>query len=111
MLTNLKTITLLMLLAGVSLGVFANTLIAGGNPDPAPAPFDERVEAYRKAYGLTDAQTEAVRAELTRHRQKMYDLLLELRRRNQAEFSEIVDDTENRIRMIIEDANPGDSNR
>ncbi len=111
MLTNLKTITLLMLLAGVSLGVFASTLVAGGNPEPEPAPFNERVQAYQKAYGLDDQQSEAVRAELARHRQKMYDLLLELRRRNEDRFKEIVDDTENRIREIIEDANPGDSNR
>lgn len=111
MLTNLKTITLLMLLAGVSLGLFASTLVAGGNPAPQPAPFNERVEAYRKAYGLNDRQAEAVRAELSRHRQKLYDLLLELRRGNESRFKEIVDDTENRIRDIVEAGKPADSNR
>lgn len=110
MLTNLKTLTLLMLLAGVSLGVFANTLIARA-PEPAAAPYDERVEAYRRAYGLDDQQTEAVRTELIRHRQKMYDLLLELRRKNELRFTEVVDRTENRIREIIEDGIPADSNR
>lgn len=111
MLTNLKTITLLMLLAGVSLGVFASTLVAGGNPEPKAAPFDARVDAYVKAYGLDERQAEAVRTELARHHQKMYDLLLELRRRNEDRFKEIVDETENRIREIIEDANPGVSGR
>ena len=111
MLTNLKTITLLMLLAGVSLGVFANTLIAGGNPDPKPAPYDARVDAYVKAYGLDVHQADAVRTELERHRQKMYDLLLQLRRDHSDRFREIVDETENRIRTIIEDANPGESGR
>lgn len=116
MLTNLKTITLLMLLAGVSLGVFANTLVAGGNPEPEPAPFDERVEAYRKAYGLTDQQADAVRTELNRHRRKMYDLLLELRRRHEGEFRNLTDETEQRIQAIIQpdaaaEGNPADSNR
>lgn len=116
MLTNLKTITLLMLLAGVSLGVFASTLIAAGNPEPEPAQFDERVEAYRDAYGLTDKQADAVRTELERHRQKMFDLLLELRRRHEGEFRNLTDETEQRIKAIIqpdgaEDGNPGDSNR
>jgi hypothetical protein len=111
MLTNLKTLTLLMLLAGVSLGVFATTLIAAGSPDPAPAPYDERVEAYRRAYGLDQDQTNAVRTELIRHRKHMYDLLIELRHKNEQRFKEIVDGTESRIREIIEDRNPTDSNR
>ncbi len=111
MLTNLKTITLLMLLAGVSLGVFANTLIAGGSPEPKPAAFDERVEAYRDAYGLDERQAEAVRTELERHRRKMYDLLMQLRRDHSDRFQDVVDETENRIRAIIEDANPGESGR
>ena len=109
--TNLKILTLLMLLAGVSLGVFATTLIAR-SPDPvAKAPYDERVEAYRRAFGLDDQQAEDVRTELRRHRQKLYDLLLELRRKNEDRFTEIVDRTENRIREIIEVENPADSNR
>lgn len=107
MLTNLKTITLLMLLAGISLGVFANTLIAGGNPAPKPAAFDERVDAYVKAYGLSAQEAESVRAELVRHRQRLYDKLLELRREHEDEFRAIVDDTEGRISKILEDANSG----
>lgn len=110
MLTNLKTLTLLMLLAGVSLGVFATTLIAR-SPEPARAPYDERVEAYRRAYGLDDQETEAVRTLLIGHREKMYDLLLELRHKNERRFKEIVDRTEKRIREIIEDRIPADSNR
>ncbi len=111
MLTNLKTITLLMLLAGVSLGVFAGTLIAAGDPGPEPSPFSERAKAFQELYGLTPEQTADVERELERHRQRIYDVLLELRRDNQDRFSEVIDDTENRIRAIIEGANRGDSNR
>ncbi|MDA1194334.1 MAG: hypothetical protein O2894_04050 [Planctomycetota bacterium] len=111
MLTSLKTVSVLMLLAGVSLGVFANTLVASGPPAAEPPPFNERVEAYRRVYNLDDAQVEAIRTELNQHRQGLYDLLLDLRRNNQDRFAAVVDRTENRIRAIIEASNPQDSGK
>lgn len=106
MLYSLRSIALLMLAAGVSLGVFAGTLVANKKPDPRPVldrQIEERVKLYREYYGLDTARTDEVRRELTRHRYELRKLLLRLRSEHQDEFTGLVDATERRIRAIIED--------
>ena len=107
MLYSLRSIALLMLAAGVSLGVFAGTLVANKKPDSQPQlsrQIEERVKLYREYYGLDDLKTDDVRRELTRHRSDLRTLLLRLRSEHQNEFSDLVDGTERRIRAITEGA-------
>ncbi len=103
---SLRSIAVLMLAAGLSLGVFAGTLVAGKRPDPQPRlnhQIEERVKLYREYYGLDEIKVDAVRRELTRHRSELRNLLLRLRNEHQDEFRDLVDATERRIRGIIED--------
>ena len=105
MLYSLRSIALLMLAAGVSLGVFAGTLVANKKPDPQPVlnrQIEERVKLYQEYYGLDDARTGEVRRELMMHRQELRKLLLRLRSEHQDEFRGLVDRTEQRIRAITE---------
>lgn len=105
MITNLRNLALLMLAAGMSLGVFATTLLADRNPPPRPKleqRIEERVKLYREMYNLDDGRTEEVRRELVRHQRELLDLLFRLRRENSDAFGDLVDGTENRIREIIE---------
>ncbi len=105
MLYSLRSIALLMLAAGVSLGVFAGTLVANKKPDPRPQlnrQIEERVKLYREYYGLDDLKTDEVRRELSRHRSEVRSLLLRLRSEHQNEFSDLVAGTERRIRAITE---------
>jgi len=106
MLYSLRSIALLMLAAGLSLGVFAGTLVAGRQTDPQPRlnrQIEERVKLYREYYGLDDGKVDEVRRELTRHRAELRNLLLRLRNEHKDEFRDLVNATERRIRDIIED--------
>ncbi|MDJ0520888.1 MAG: hypothetical protein QNJ90_02320 [Planctomycetota bacterium] len=105
MLYSLRSIALLMLAAGVSLGVFAGSLVANKKPDPRPVldrQIEERVKLYREYFALDDARTDEVRQELTRHRNELRKLLLRLRSEHKDEFSALVEATERRIRAITE---------
>jgi len=105
MIYSLRSIALLMLAAGVSVGVFAGTLVANKRPDPKPVlnqQIEERVKLYREYYALDEARTDEVRRELAHHRHELRKLFQRLRTEHQDEFSELVDGTERRIRAIIE---------
>ena len=105
MLYSLRSIALLMLAAGVSLGIFAGTLVANKKPDPQPVlnqQIEERVKLYREYYALDEARTDEVRRELTRHRQQLRQLFLQLRTEHQEEFRQLIDGTEQSIRAITE---------
>ena len=106
MLYSLRSIALLMLLAGGSLGVFAGTLVANRHTEPeAPSlerRVEERVRAYREAYALDDARADAVRQVLLAHKREVREMLLELSRRHKDEFSKQVQKTEERIKLILE---------
>jgi hypothetical protein len=105
MFSNLRNIAILMLVAGVSLGVFAQNLIAARPASPRPLlerRIEERLKLYREVYNLDPQQTAAVRRELIRHHREVLDLLLKLRREHRKDFEKVVSETEQRIREIIE---------
>lgn len=102
---SLRSIALLMLLAGLSLGVFAATLVANQETRQAPTlnqQVEERVKAYREFYSLDDTKTEAVRQVLRAHKHEVREMLLELARQHREKFSEQVQETEKRIKLIVE---------
>jgi len=107
MLHSLRTVAVLMLIAGVCMGVFASTLMANKRPTVRPTldhKIEERVKAYRDLYSLDVGTTDMVRRELQRHRRELRDLLLTLRKRHQEEFSALVQKTESRIEDILKDS-------
>lgn len=104
MLDNLRSVALLMLVAGVCLGVFASTLVAQKPATVRPTldqKIEERVKLYREFYALDADQTDGVRRELQRHRRALRDMLMDLRQRHQEEFTQLVRTTEARIDDLI----------
>ena len=106
MLYSLRSIALLMLLAGACLGVFAGTLVANRHTEPEGPTLERRVEervrAYREAYSLDDTRADAIRQVLVAHKREVREMLLELSRRHKDEFAKQVQKTEERIRLILE---------
>lgn len=103
---SLRSIALLMLLAGVCLGVFAGTLVANRHVDDSTPTLDRKVEEqvrqYREAYDLDVEKTDAIRHVLRAHQREVREMLLELSRRHKAEFSQQVQKTEDRIQLILD---------
>ena len=108
MLYSLRSIALLMLVAGVCLGVFAGTLMANKTSEVAPPTLDRKVEeqvsSYEEFYDLDALTADAIRHELQRHRRTVRDMLLSLRLEHREKFSTLVETTESRIAAILRDA-------
>ena len=107
MLYNLRSIALLMLLAGVCLGVFAGTLVANRHVDDSmPSTLNKKVESHVQTYvefhDLDDAKTDAIRQVLRAHRHKVREMLLDLARDHREQFTAQVKLTEERIQSVLE---------
>jgi len=103
---SLRTITILMLLAGVSLGVFAGTLMADRSNQldensRVEQAIDEQLDWYKVRYGLSDPQAERVRTELVRYRQKFHEQLRDLWRDNEEAFRALSEEKGTRIEAIV----------
>lgn len=103
---SLRTITILMLLAGVSLGVFAGTLMADratevDDNSRVEQAIDEQLDWYKVRYGLSDSQATRVRAELVRYRQKFHERLRDLWRDNEEAFQALSEEKGKRIEAIV----------
>lgn len=86
---GLRTITILMLLAGVSLGVFATNLVAR-DPQPVSPVLDPRVESqveyWTERYDLDADRTDQVRQVLQRLRVRLRQKQMDLYRQHSEEF-------------------------
>jgi hypothetical protein len=109
MLPRLRTVALLMLAAGLSLGVFAAKAIStwhlpiGGDETPARvSPIEERVRFYQRAYDLDGSGADLVRRELVRYDRHVMDKLWELRKQNEAWFQWAADGAQRRLTYILE---------
>jgi hypothetical protein len=105
MLYSLRSIALLMLLAGASMGVFAGTLMANRQVE-AKGPtlerrVEERVRLYRDMYALDETRTDAVRQVLLAHEREVREMLLELSRRHKDEFTAQNQKTTERLQLIF----------
>ena len=103
---SLRTITILMLLAGVSLGVFAGTLMADRSTplddnSRVEQAIDEQLDWYKVRYGLSDSQADRVRAELVRYRQKFHERLRDLWRDNEEAVRALSEEKGKRIEAIV----------
>lgn len=103
---SLRTISILMLLAGVSMGVFAGTLMAD---DPVPqsgipkagVAANQRALHYQRIYGLDEVQTDAIRQVLVQHERAVRDQLRTLWSENQHRFDQLTGETQQRIRTVL----------
>ena len=117
MIFKLRTIAILMLLAGLSLGIFASrALRAMGGPADATAPvsggqaqIELRVDYYQRDYRLTPQQTDRLREALYRHDRLIRDKYLELRQQPKvaAWFDEQTKELNQRVSAILAEAENG----
>ena len=104
-----RTLSILMLLAGISMGVFAGTLVAD---DPAPQlgthkagdAANLRAKHYQDVHGLDEVQTDAIRQALVRHHRLLHDKLRALWQEHDVEFKVLSLETEQRIDRILTEA-------
>jgi hypothetical protein len=108
MTTRIRTIALLMLLAGLSLGIFAvravRAIAPGDVERPAPqgdAHVEQLLEYYRRQYDLDPVRTDRVRKALKAYQSGVSDLLWKLRKEHQGEFDVIYEDANQTIQAIL----------
>ncbi len=108
MLNNVKAFALLMLTAGLALGVFAGSLIASPKEQvaaltPVDAAVETRLKHYQDEYDLDVLEADRLRHEIVRYRRRVRDELLKLWRKNQNKFDHINRQSEDRILKILGD--------
>jgi hypothetical protein len=111
MIARLRTVAILLLLAGLALGVFASRAVrALGTPDLVPAKaaggdprIEQKVALYQKAFQLDPQRTERIRRELHLYDRRMTDLLWELRREHADRFDRLYKDADDGIRAVLEE--------
>lgn len=109
MLTNVKTFALLMLTAGLALGVFAGSLIASPKQETidglsrTDAAIEARLAYYEEVCGLDSVEKDLLRHELVRLKRNMRDELVRLWRQNQHRFDTINRASETRVLRILGD--------
>jgi len=110
MFPRLRTIALLMLLAGLSLGIFTSrALRAFGETDDAPRTdgrtprIELQVELYQRDFHLEDEQADRVRRILYQYDREVKAKIWELRQRHADEFRSLYDVAEDRIQRVFEE--------
>jgi hypothetical protein len=106
---NLKTIAFLMLLAGVSLGIFASRALRALGPRDTtptagaavPSTIEQQVELYERYYQLDPRRTDQIRQTLLRYDRGVRDKLLELRSRHAEEFRALFEAAEKEITDVL----------
>lgn len=112
MIPRLRTVAFLMLLAGLSLGVFAARALRAFGPGDLPAGavagneprIELEVQMIQRDYHLTAPQTDRVRQELYRYDRRVRDKLLELRQKYAQDFTSLYTESTNRLNEILKEA-------
>jgi hypothetical protein len=107
MLHPLRTVAILMLLAGISLGVFASRA-AQSFREPLPPPgtgndagLEGLVRLYQEDFRLTPPHADQIRRALLAHDQAVRTKFLELRQIHAEEFRSLHDTAYRRIREVL----------
>jgi hypothetical protein len=111
MIPRLRTIAFLMLLAGLSLGIFTSRALRamGGDDDAGPRyrigqQIELRLAFYRDEYGLNPQQLDRIEQELRGYERSVDDLIWQLRVENADKFQALREGTEARIQAVLDDA-------
>ena len=106
---SLRTGSILMLQAGLSLGVFAGTLMAD-DPDPVSGisrveeDVNIKVKAYQDYYGLNEVEADEVRQVLTWYGRRLRDRIRTLWQENQGDFDSLQFEADRRIQEVLKQA-------
>lgn len=114
MIPKLRTIAILMLLAGLSLGIFASRALRAMAPETAPGAvsggqpmIDMQVERYQRDFLLSPQEADLVRQELYLHDQLVRDRLWKLRQDDEEWFRTRREALEQAVTGILEEARKG----
>jgi len=105
---GVRTVAVLMLLAGLSLGVAAARTLWAEKPRP-PMPvldgaIENKVRLYAEVYGLDAQGADRVRRRLQKHDQGVTALYRQLREEKKAAFQELIQATQADIDAILLEA-------
>jgi hypothetical protein len=104
---RLRTIALLMLAAGLSLGVFAAKALSTwhlpftASETTASPLIEERVRFYQRTYHLDDSAADLVRRELLAYDRQVMDAMWEFRRQNAGWFKWAATGAEERLQHVL----------
>jgi hypothetical protein len=107
MIPRLRTIAILMLAAGLSLGVFATKAIStwhlpfAADPKATSPVIEERVRFYQRRHNLDASATDLLRRELLRYDRQVMDAMWEFREQNDAWFRWAAAGAEERLQHIL----------
>jgi len=114
MIPRLRTIALLMLLAGLALGIFTSRALRALGPDDltaAPSGAEPKIEVlvdlYRSEFRLDPQQADRIRRVLYAHDRAVAAKIWELRQRHADEFLDLRDEAEQELEAILADAREG----
>ena len=110
MISRIRTVAILMLLAGLALGVLsARTVRALGTSDLLSKPpvtsggprIDQLVSVYREEFNLDPSRTDEIRRVLERYDRQVAGVLWDLRQKNADRFRAPFDEASADIREIL----------
>lgn len=111
MFPRLRTIALLMLLAGLSLGIFTSRALRAFGEADHPPRTDGRlpriellVDLYQRDYRLSHEQADRIRQELYQYDRAVDAKIWEFRQRHADEFQTLFDETETKLLDIFKEA-------
>ena len=109
MIPRLRTVAILILLAGLALGVFTSRALRALRPGDLLEEttgrnlpqIEQMVESYQRAYQLDASTTDRIRQELQRYDRGVRSLVWELRQKNANRFDSLQAESTERIRRIL----------
>ena len=113
---RLRTVAILLLLAGLALGVFTSRALRALRPsdllaDPTRAnspQIEQLVDTYQRAYQLDALEADAIRQELKRYDRSVRDFVWSLRQQHADRFDGLLEQSKARIARILEAAETSD---
>ena len=116
MVPRLRTVAILLLLAGLALGVFTSRALRAlrtgdllGDPTQLNSPqIEQLVDTYQRAYQLDAREADEIRQELKRYDRSVRDLVWELRQQNADRFDGLLEESTGRIARLLEAAGDAD---
>jgi hypothetical protein len=107
---SVRVVAILMLLAGVSLGVFTARALHAGRELPVAPVLDQAIEVkvdlYRKYYALDETQVDRVRQTLKDFDRETLGIYRRLREANPSPFEALRQEMEQRMQSILKEAGP-----
>lgn len=110
MVPRLRTVAILLLLAGLALGVFTSRALRAlkpgdllGDTTRTNSPqIEQLVDTYQRAYQLNRQEADAIRQELRRYDRSVRDFVWELRQQHADRFDGLLEESTARIRRLLE---------